>query len=120
MSWATAPSGWTLASRQRVEVTKLEGDATGPAATKVSWVDVYTRGADVVILRQGGLGSEPVAVDTTSAIDTPVGDLGNAALVLGTIGTKLVVANATDRFVQLFGTVSAGELTSLAATLKLN
>ena len=118
--WATVPSGWTLASRQRVEVTKLEGDATGPAATRVSWVDVYTRGADVVILRQGGLGSEPVAVDTTSAIDTPVGDLGNAALVIGTIGTKLIVANATDRFVHVFGTVSAGELTSLATTLKRN
>ena len=117
--WATPPNGWALVSRQQVEVAKLDQEATGPAITKASWVDVYTRGNDSVIVRQGGLGDEPSAVDTTNAIDAKVGELGDAKLVIGTIGTKLVVTNINSRFVQLFGTVSASELTTLASSLKL-
>jgi hypothetical protein len=37
--------------------------------------------------------------------------------VLNTIGTKLVVTAVDGRFVQLFGTVPASELTSLANSL---
>ena len=116
--WATAPTGWTLASRQRVVVTRLTEDSTGPAATRTSWVDTYTRGNDTLILRQGDVGSEPAEVDTTNAIDATAGDLGGAKLVIGTIGTKLVVTNKDGRFVQLFGTVSSSELTSFAGALK--
>lgn len=117
--WAPAPEGWTFLSRQRVEVTKVEPDSTGPAATKVSWVDVYTRGADVLIVRQGIAGAEPSQVDITSAIDTAVGDLATAKLVLGAIGNKLVVTDANGRFVQLFATIPATDLTTLAGSLKL-
>jgi hypothetical protein len=118
--FAATPDGWTFASRQRVEVTKVASDSTGPAATKISWIDVYTRGSDVVTVRQGVAGAEPAQIDTTSAIDTPVGDLGTGQLVVGAIGNKIVVTNINDRFVQLVGTTPAAELTAMATSLKLS
>lgn len=116
--WTSSPDGWTLAGRKRVEVTKLDADSTGPAATKVSWADIYTRGADVLVIRQGVAGAEPASVDTTNAIDATVGDLGAAKLVVGAIGNKVVVADNAGRFVQLFATTPAAELTTLAGSLK--
>ncbi|MSV88843.1 MAG: hypothetical protein F2754_05915 [Actinobacteria bacterium] len=117
--WAAAPEGWTFSSRQRVEVTKVVSDSTGPAATKVSWVDLYTRGADVLIVRQGAAGAEPVSVDTTNAIDTTVGDLGAAKLVVDTIGNTVVVSDVNGRFIQLFATTSASDLITVAGSLKV-
>jgi hypothetical protein len=117
--WPSTPAGWTLASRQREAVTKADPNATGPAATKESWVDVYTRGNDLLVVRQGATGNEPAQVDTTSAIDTTVGDLGAAKLVIGAIGNKVIVTDHDGRFVQLFATTPASELTTLAGALKL-
>lgn len=116
---STLPTGWTLASRQRVEVTKATSDAVGPAPTRTSWIDVYTRGNDLVTLRQGAAGEEPAEVDTTNAIDATAGPLGAAKLVVGINGTKLIVGDTGGRFVQLTGTVSVQEITALATSLTL-
>lgn len=116
---ATVPSGWTLASRSRVDVTKKDPDTEGPAVTKTSWVDVYRRGNAFVTVRQGGLGEEPFVVDTTAAIDATAGPLGAAKLALGASGPTLVVADKDSRFVQLAGTVDVATLQSFAASLTL-
>ena len=124
--WTTPPDGWTLVSRQRVEDTNTANSATtttvaaGPSAPKISWVDVYRRDNDLLIVRQGSTDAAPdVGGLASDAIPTTVGDLGNAKLLLGTTGTELVVDNSAGRFVHVSGSISLTEMTSLTSSLQL-
>lgn len=116
---SAVPAGWTLASRQRLEVTKADEGSTGPTPTRTSWADVYVKGADFVVIRQGATGEEPDQIDATNAIDATAGPLGAAKLVLGANGSTLVVTAKDGRFVQLSGTVASATLQSFAASLTL-
>ena len=125
--WATPPDGWKLVSRQRVENTNVDNSAAssttvaaGPSAPKISWVDVYGRDNDLLIVRQGSADAAPdVGGLASDAIPTTVGDLGSAKLLLNTTGTELVVDNNAGRFVHVTGSISRAELTSLTSSLKL-
>ena len=72
-----------------------------------------------LVLAASAAGAEPASVDTTNAIDTTVGDLGAAKLVVGTIGNTVVVSELNGRFIQLFATTSVSDLTTVAGSLKL-
>ena len=110
------PAGFEHTGRYTLQT----GDKVDPAANPpvAAQVDLYVRGVDIVVLRQGPLGGEP---DLSSAASTgdpvDVGGLGTGQLMLSTIGPTIVAHPGGDRFVELSGTLPPAELGSLMASL---
>ncbi len=83
-----------------------------------SYVDVYVRGLDILVLRQGPAAGEPDVSSAASAGDpVDVGPLGSARLMLSSIGPIVAAHPGTDSFVQLTGTVAPTDLQAMAGGL---
>jgi hypothetical protein len=113
---AAVPAGWTHTARRQIDLAARGGSA-GPTGTKTSFVDVYTRGSDVIVVRQGLAGNEPETISTAQATEIDLGALGRGQLVLGANAATAVVADTGGRFVHVQGTVRVEELRSFASTL---
>jgi hypothetical protein len=113
---AGVPAGWTHRARRQIDVAARDV-AAGPSGPATSFVDVYTRDADVIVVRQGLTGDAPDTISTAQAVDIDLGALGRGQLVLGAATATAIVADTNGRFVHVQGTVRVDELRSFASSL---
>lgn len=111
-----APAGFDHTGRYQLlspnQATQGAGDPLS------SYVDLYVRGIDVLVVRQGPKASEPDVSSAASAGDpVDLGPLGSGQLMLSSIGPIVAAHPGTDAFVQLTGTMSPADLQALAGTL---
>ncbi len=124
---APAPAYWTLGAppegfeyRGRFEL-QTGGQAAAGSATAApvtSWLDVYVRGIDFVVVQQGPSAAEPDSADATTARDVDLGPLGTGRLVLGAMGTTVVAHPAAEGFVQVTGTLRSTALQDITRALQ--
>jgi hypothetical protein len=111
-----APAGFDHTGRYQL----LSPDqATQGAGDPISgYVDVYVRGVDVLVVRQGPTAGEPDLSSAASA-GAPVdaGALGPAQLMLSSIGPVIAAHPGTDTFVDLSGTGAPADLQALTGSL---
>lgn len=110
-----APAGFDHTGRYQLlspdQATQGAGDPLS------SYVDLYVRGIDVLVVRQGPKASEPDVSSAASAGDpVDLGSLGSGQLMLSSIG-PIVAAHPGDSFVQLTGTMSPADIRGLAGAL---
>jgi hypothetical protein len=83
-----------------------------------SYVDLYVRGIDVLVVRQGPVASEPDLSSAASAGDpVDVGPLGSSQLKFSSIGPIIAAHPGTDTFVQATATVAPADLRAMAGGL---
>lgn len=101
------PAGFAAQGRYLVQA------AEGP-----SHVDVYVRGTDVLTVRQGAPAAEPEMAAAGDARHVDLGPLGQASVVISSIGTTLVAHPGADAFVHVAGTIAPAELEAVASALR--
>lgn len=106
--WAPAatPAGFTHRGRYTIE-----GTGTG-------WADVYVKGIELIVIRQGPPAAEPDLSDAGPGTDTDLGTLGPGTLLLRTIGPTVMAHPGGDAFVHVSGTLSPTEIRALASGLQ--
>ena len=117
---ASIPAGFERLGRYNVIPSQPENftDPTREGARETSFADVYVRGADFVVVDQGGTlgGADPFTEDPDSPrID--LGPYGPAELRLSALGIELRAKRSGGRFVRLRGTLDPRELSRIGATL---
>ena len=85
--------------------------------TKTSYVDVYVRGVDIVTVQQGAPDAEPDLSDAGPGKDVDLGALGAGKMVLRSIGPTMIAHPGGTAFVDVAGTLSPAEMTTIAASL---
>jgi hypothetical protein len=111
-----APAGFDHTGRYQLlspdQATQGAGDPLS------SYVDLYVRGNDILVLRQGPKASEPDVSSAASAGDpVDLGALGSGQLMLSSIGPIIAAHPGTDAFVQLTGTVSPADIQAMVGAL---
>jgi hypothetical protein len=105
--------------RGRYQLQSADQGDPGSGRTVTTYADVYVRGTDIVVLRQGPVGGEPDLSSAASGGDpADLGPLGQGRLMFSTIGPVLSARPGTDTFVHLSGTVTARDLQAQAGTLR--
>jgi hypothetical protein len=118
--WVTAgkdvPAGFDLVGRYSVVPPQPDRFAVpqNPAIV-AGTADVWVRGADMLVLFQGGTSGSVVAFPPTPhARSIDGGALGEGEAVLSALGNELHFAHAHGKFVHLIGTVPVDDLVALA------
>ncbi|HEX3621371.1 MAG TPA: hypothetical protein VHT97_03550 [Acidimicrobiales bacterium] len=111
-----APAGFDHTGRYQLlspnQATQGAGDPLS------SYVDLYVKGNDILVVRQGATESEPDISSAASAGDpVDLGPLGSAQLMLSSIGPIVAAHPGTDTFVQMTGTMSPADLQALTGGL---
>jgi hypothetical protein len=114
------PEGFVHAGRYQTVPPQPENftDPLREGYRRAATVDVFTRGADVVLLEQGATlhGLDPFAENSRGApIDLP--PLGAGEVLLTGAGVEVRAVLAGGRYVRVVGTMSAAELARLVGTL---
>ncbi len=115
-----APAGFTLVNRFQVVPPQPENFASPDrgAYLRAATVDLFTRGADVIVFEQGGTaqGAEAFEGETAGiALDVP--GIGPGRLLISGSRNEIAAARSGGRYVRISGTVSKGDLLALAAGL---
>jgi hypothetical protein len=126
-TWTTPPAGYEHAGRYLLrdpEDTGTDADqdqaattTTVPPVVNESYVDVYTSGADAIIVRQGPKASQPNLPQ--GAASETAGALGAVQTASGLTGSAVFGAPAApaDWFVLIQATASKDDTVALAASL---
>ena len=88
------------------------------AGAQSSYVDVYSRGIDLVTVRQGAPAAEPDLADAGPTRDIELGALGAGQVILRSTGPILVAHPGSEAFVHVTGTLSPADLQAIAGTLR--
>lgn len=118
----TFPSGFTHVGRYAVVPPDLTPtrDADAPKTTKVATVtDVWTRGADVLLLDQGAASGVDPFVPSAVAAPLDLPGFASSRLVLDLRATEIRIRLDDGGFVRLSGTISPEELVAIAGSLEL-
>lgn len=111
-----APAGFDHRGRYQLDAPDQSSQGGPPPST--SYVDVYVKGIDVLILHQGPNVAEP---DTSSAASSgdPVtlAPLGSAQVMLSSIGPIVEGHPTPDTFIQLSSTLSPADTQAAVAGL---
>lgn len=129
-SFSQAPPGYSLQGRYTWQqhatdaasqgIGDDDGASTGDATTVVtSYVDVYTNGADVLVVLQGPTSVEPDS-NADPTVDGTAPSLGEVTLQSKLTGTQLLAhpAQTPDWFVQVTATTSRNALMEATALLQ--
>ena len=113
------PDGFTRLGRISVIPPQPGRFASGTdPAIVAGTADVFVRGADFVVLYQGGtVGRVDAFPATPGAPAIDGGALGEGELLLSAVGTELRFPQRRGRFVHVIGTLAADELRTLARSL---
>ncbi|HUP84823.1 MAG TPA: hypothetical protein VM143_04060 [Acidimicrobiales bacterium] len=117
---ATIPAGFERLGRFNVIPSQPENfsDPTREGARETSFADVYVRGADFLVIDQGGTlqGVDPFTEDPGSP-RLDLGPYGSGELRLSALGVEVRAKRTGGRFVRVRGTVDADDLASVAKSL---
>ena len=127
-SFSQAPPGYSLQGRYTWQQNATDAVSQGagtdassgePTTVVTSYVDVYTDGADVLVVHQGPTSVEPDS-NTDPTIDGTAPSLGEVTLQSKLTGTQLLAhPNATpDWFVQVTATTGRNTLMETTALLQ--
>ena len=127
-SFSQAPPGYTLTGRftwqQNATDSASQGTGTdtssgAPTTVVTSYVDVYTNGADVIVVLQGPTSVEPDS-NADPAVDGTAPSLGEVTLQSKLTGAQLLAhpAQTPDWFVQVTSTTSRNDLMETSALLQ--
>jgi hypothetical protein len=109
--FTTPPPGWM--SQGRYMMTTQSPD-TGD--TQQTFVDVFVRGVDFLVLEQGPTSAQPPA-DIIPGSPVNAGGLGSSQVVPGLAGNTLTANPNPNWFVRLVGSVPADALAQIASAL---
>lgn len=118
---AAAPAGFTHCGRFSYVAPREQPDDPDDPLQEVhavaSAVDVWVRGADVLVVDQGA----PLRGPAPFALGAPLvdlGDLGDGDVVLGTQGASVRALLGGGRFLRVIGTLPSSELIEVARSLE--
>jgi len=126
------PAGYQHTGRYRLRQeqsqssnsTETPATTAAPAPAKIleTYVDVYTKGNDVLVVQQGAKDAEQAADASDPTKQTaPLGSLGTVELRTGLTGTQLVAHPTTPAgsFLHVSGSAPLAQLKQAAATLRV-
>ena len=118
---AAIPAGFEWKGRFNVIPSQPENfaDPQRVGARETSFADVFVRGADYLVIDQGGTlqGVDPFTEDPASP-RRDVGAFGAAEVRLSALGVELRVKRSGGRFLRLRGTLPPAELAPIGASLQ--
>ncbi|HEX9258495.1 MAG TPA: hypothetical protein VF855_03090, partial [Acidimicrobiales bacterium] len=122
--WQLSPDGYEHVARYRVlQPGKSSSTDTSTTSTTVpppqeTYADVYSKGADYIVVQQGPKAAAPDAATDTEAVT--VGDLGGGQLQVAIAGSSVQTfpSAPADWFVTVTGSLSKAELVEIASTAK--
>jgi len=115
----SSPSGFVHRGRYAVVPPQPGGFQPGHESERIAGVvDVYTRGADVLLVDRGGSvgGGAPYAAEP-AATDVDLGALGRGELLLGLLANEVRVRQPGGHYVRVSGTVKPKVLVDVARAL---
>jgi hypothetical protein len=117
---ASAPSGFVHRGRYAVVPPQPGGFQPGHEGERIAGViDVYTRGADVLLVDRGGsVGGGAPYVAEPVATDVDLGDLGRGELLLGLLANEVRVRQPGGHYVRVSGTVKPKVLVDVARAMR--
>ena len=117
---AAIPAGFERVGRFNIIPSQPENfsDPTREGARETSFADVFVRGADHLVIDQGGTlqGVDPFTQDP-NAPRIDLGGLGAAEVRLSGLGVELRVKRSGGQFVRLRGTLDPQELAAIGRSL---
>lgn len=117
---ASIPAGFERLGRFNIVPSQPENfsDPTRTGSRETSFADVFVRGADFLVIDQGGTlqGVDPFAEDP-DAPRMDLGPYGSAELRLSTLGVELRTKRSGGRFLRLRGTLDPRELAKVGAAV---
>ncbi len=117
---ATIPAGFERLGRFNVIPSQPENftDPTREGSRETSFADVFVRGADFLVIDQGGTlqGVDPFLVDPGSPT-VDVAPFGPGEVRLSALGLEIRIKRPGGRFLRLRGTLTTDELASVGRRL---
>jgi hypothetical protein len=116
-----APEGFTFTGRYAVVPPQPDAfnDPTKSDLRIAAVADVYTRGADFLVIEQGGtLGGSPAFAADPTAAGVDLGALGRGEAILGLAGSQVRVLLQPAGYVRVIGTDDTSHLADIARQLR--
>jgi len=123
--WAVAPEGYEHVARYRAlapgettDTTTSTTATTAPPPPKETYIDVFQKGRDFVVVQQGPKAAEPTSDAKTDTVQ--VGALGEGQLQVAVAGSNLLThpTAPADWFVLVSGSLGKDDLLAVGATAK--